>query len=62
MQAGNLFNMEGQKWKDMRSKLSPTFTSGKMKNMFPLVEECAKNFQIYMEKHQNQDLDIKVFI
>jgi cytochrome P450 len=51
--------MNGQKWKDMRSKLSPTFTSGKMKNMYPLVEECAKIFENHMRAHQEKNIEIK---
>jgi cytochrome P450 len=46
--AKNLFNMEGQNWKEMRSKLSPTFTSGRMKTMFPLVLKCAETLDKYL--------------
>lgn len=33
----SLFFMRGQKWRDMRSTLSPAFTGSKMKHMFPSV-------------------------
>jgi cytochrome P450 family 6 len=52
--------MTGHRWREMRIKISPTFTSGKMKGMFPLVEECAKNFQNYLSEHQGENIDIKV--
>ncbi|XP_023717578.1 cytochrome P450 9e2-like [Cryptotermes secundus] len=45
-----LFSLKGQRWKDMRSTLSPAFTSSKMKNMFVLIKECGKQLTDFLEK------------
>ena len=38
----NMFSLKGEKWRFMRSKMTPTFTSVKMKNMLPLVQFCGE--------------------
>ena len=41
---GNLFLLPGDRWRALRNKLSPAFTSGKLKNMFPLMTDCGDHF------------------
>lgn len=43
--AGHLFRMTGQRWRNMRNKLSPSFTVGKLRMMFTTILEVAENMQ-----------------
>lgn len=49
LQAKNLFALQGMRWRHTRIKLTPTFTSGKMKKMFQLVIDCAEVLKKYLE-------------
>ncbi|XP_060521270.1 cytochrome P450 9e2-like isoform X2 [Cylas formicarius] len=53
--AKNLLNLRGDDWRNMRSTLSGSFTSSKMKAMFALMTDAAENFVKYFKK-QNEDL------
>ncbi|XP_059610500.1 probable cytochrome P450 6a21 [Phlebotomus argentipes] len=59
--SGHLFSLSGQRWRNLRNKLSPTFTSGKMKMMHSTIIAVAKEFQNYLEPiaQKNQELEIK---
>ncbi|XP_017777358.1 PREDICTED: cytochrome P450 9e2-like [Nicrophorus vespilloides] len=51
----NLFASNGEKWRNMRTTLSPSFTSSKMKMMFTLLSDCAEQFAAY-HKEQKEDV------
>lgn len=60
--ANNLFSLRGQKWRNVRSLLSPSFTSSKMKMMFTLMSECAVDFANFLSTSipvDNGDMDMK---
>lgn len=44
----NLFAMTGNRWRTMRAKLSPTFTSGKLKNMLPVITVEGDRLQAFL--------------
>lgn len=44
-----LFAMPGRRWKVLRTRLSPTFTSGKLKGMLPTIMAEGKHLQTYLE-------------
>ncbi|KAL5280802.1 CYP3A4.2 family protein [Megaselia abdita] len=41
----SLFAAEGQSWKTLRTKLTPSFTSGKLKAMYPTIMETAAKLE-----------------
>ncbi|GJQ72532.1 Cyp6a9 [Trypoxylus dichotomus] len=59
--SAHLFNLEGEKWRNMRMRLSPTFTSGKMKYMFKTLLDCGGPMIEYVDNlcRKGESLDIK---
>ncbi|CAG2104891.1 unnamed protein product, partial [Medioppia subpectinata] len=45
----NMVDATGDDWKRIRSIASPTFTSGKMKSMYPRIRECLSDFMNHLE-------------
>ncbi|XP_020287841.1 cytochrome P450 6B2-like [Pseudomyrmex gracilis] len=45
----HLFNLESKRWRPLRTKFTPIFTSGKLKEMFFIVSECADHLEKYTE-------------
>lgn len=45
-----LFALPGDKWKTLRSRLTPTFTSGKLKDMYPSIRSIGEDLQDYIKQ------------
>ncbi|XP_044272667.1 cytochrome P450 9e2-like [Tribolium madens] len=55
----SLLLLSGQNWKQMRATLSPAFTANKMKNMYQLMTECAKNFVGHFKGKEKVAVEVK---
>lgn len=59
--SAHLFTLGGWRWRALRMKLSPTFTSGKMKMMYGVMAECAEKLEKMLEESAKNEeiLEIK---
>ncbi|KAH8401700.1 hypothetical protein KR009_007403 [Drosophila setifemur] len=62
--SAHLFNLDGPQWRSLRNKLSSTFTSGKMKIMYPTVVSVANEFMTVMQEKakKNSVLEIRELV
>lgn len=44
----HLFALEAERWRPLRTQLSPVFTSGKLKGTFALILDCATHLEKYL--------------
>ncbi|KAK3101224.1 hypothetical protein FSP39_001916 [Pinctada imbricata] len=56
-----ILNLKGEHWKNVRSLMTPTFTSGKLKKMFPLINKAGNALMEEMSQRIKSDsqLDMK---
>lgn len=52
--SGHLVFLTGKKWRNLRRKLTPVFTSSKVKGMFPIIKGCAGVLSDFMAKKINE--------
>nr|XP_014096111.1 probable cytochrome P450 6v1 [Bactrocera oleae] len=48
--ANSLFFVRNPEWREIRTRLSPAFTSGKIKQMFALMEEVGCDLESYLQR------------
>ncbi|XP_072756838.1 cytochrome P450 6a2-like isoform X2 [Anoplolepis gracilipes] len=55
----HLFALEFKRWRPLRTRLSPVFSTGKLKEMFFLISQCADRLDRYIEKLVNKNESIE---
>jgi len=56
----NLFLLKGPAWRLLRARLSPIFTSLRLKQMFPLVSTCAENLKKYVDQYSTKEKPLEM--
>lgn len=56
--AFNLFHVEGDTWKLLRQRITPAFTTAKLKAMFPIIVKCAEKLQTVVETQIQKGGDV----
>lgn len=57
LMGNTLFLMRGEKWRRMRTTLTPAFTGSKLRHMFELVRDCAVEAKNYLIETQFSSID-----
>lgn len=59
--SAHLISISGSKWRNLRRKVTPTFSTGKMKSMFPILLECGKllETEVAIKAKSKEAVDIK---
>ncbi|XP_063914079.1 cytochrome P450 6a22-like [Zophobas morio] len=58
--SGHLFSITGMKWKNLRNKLLPTFSTAKLKSMYEIFQKNTESFMECVEQVANKGTDLNI--
>nr|XP_014091314.2 cytochrome P450 6g1 [Bactrocera oleae] len=53
--SNNLFFINNPQWKDLRTKITPVFTTGKIKQMYPLMTDIGTELEAHLNSYAKTD-------
>ncbi|CAG9858843.1 unnamed protein product [Phyllotreta striolata] len=59
--AANLFTQDKEIWKIKRPKLTPVFTTAKLKFYFNTIKKCADELETNLLKYTTDDIDVDIY-
>jgi len=60
LMAKTLIFINGDRWKSLRAKMSPTFTTGKIRRMFKIFDQSSKKLVSYIEKEMDKSGEVNL--
>ncbi|XP_068633173.1 cytochrome P450 9e2-like [Battus philenor] len=57
-----LLNLTGTEWKMVRSAITPSFSSARLKNMLPLIQQSSDQMVKFLHQYDNCDVEMKDLI
>ncbi|XP_045497917.1 cytochrome P450 9e2-like isoform X1 [Colias croceus] len=55
----SILNLKGAEWKAVRSIMTPTFSSSRLKNLIPLLQTCADQLVGFLNQFDKKDIEMK---
>ncbi|XP_055639796.1 probable cytochrome P450 6d4 [Toxorhynchites rutilus septentrionalis] len=52
--SANLFGLSGKRWRSLRNKLTPTFSSGQLRGMLPTILEVGDKLKTHLQSHADK--------
>ncbi|XP_050680810.1 cytochrome P450 9e2-like [Leptidea sinapis] len=54
-----LLNLKGTEWKSVRSIITPSFSSSKVKHMLPVIQSCSDLMVQFLKQYDNKDIEMQ---
>ncbi|CAH2048654.1 unnamed protein product, partial [Iphiclides podalirius] len=55
----SLLNLKGSEWKIVRSTITPAFSSARLKNMLPLIQQSSNEMVKFLQQYDKSDVEMK---